>query len=320
MSLSIDFIILFFSLIFLILAASKMVDSAIFISKIISIPKSIIGATIIAYGTSSPEILVSLQATLNNETGIAIGNVVGSNIANVCVGMGLICFFGKKDKLEIRPLYSTSLFFLVLATLYAMIATYNNYVSHTEGLVLIGILVSVNVLLIKQAKNDDGRENKNNTMQVYGLKTSSLMIGILVLVLSIIGLILSASQVVFSSIAIAAAMDIEASFIGFSIIAVGTSLPEIIVSLTAIKKGEPSIAIGNIIGSNTFNILGVIGIPALINGMVINIDDMNTQLIFLFISTIFVLSPFIIKSTNKFLGSILIIFYIFSLYFFAMSS
>ena len=157
-------------------------------------------------------------------------------------------------------------------------------------------------------------------MQVYGLKTSSLMIGILVLVLSIIGLILSASQVVFSSIAIAAAMDIEASFIGFSIIAVGTSLPEIIVSLTAIKKGEPSIAIGNIIGSNTFNILGVIGIPALINGMVINIDDMNTQLIFLFISTIFVLSPFIIKSTNKFLGSILIIFYIFSLYFFAMSS
>ena len=107
--------LLLFALIILISAASEMVERSIYIAKKLNIPKAIIGATILAYGTSSPEILVSLQANLNNEASIALGNVIGSNIANVCVGMGILYFYGIK-KLNIKPDFTISILFLILST------------------------------------------------------------------------------------------------------------------------------------------------------------------------------------------------------------
>ena len=104
--------LLLFALIILISAASEMVESSIYIAKKLNIPKAIIGATILAYGTSSPEILVSLQANLNNEASIALGNVIGSNIANVCVGIGILYFYGIK-KLNIKPDFTISILFLI---------------------------------------------------------------------------------------------------------------------------------------------------------------------------------------------------------------
>ena len=312
--------LLLFALIILISAASEMVESSIYIAKKLNIPKAIIGATILAYGTSSPEILVSLQANLNNEASIALGNVIGSNIANVCVGMGILYFYGIK-KLNIKPDFTISILFLILSTFVVIFHMSDGVIAMHEGFVQIGILIALNVLLIREARNVESESQVAlSDYSFYGYKTHSLSMICLILIFSIIILIFSSNFVVIYAIESATLLKIDASFIGLSIIAVGTSLPEILVTIASIKKKEFSIAIGNIVGSNILNMLAVLGIPALFSTFDISSDDLNYQMIFLFLSSLLIFIPFIIDKFHKTISVVYFALYLFTLYYFGVNA
>jgi cation:H+ antiporter len=313
-------LILIFSLSVLIVAASKMVDSSIFISKKMSIPKSIIGATILAYGTSSPEILVSLQANFDGQPGIAIGNVIGSNIANVCLGMAIVFYYGV-SKLSIRPTYTISVIFLIISTAIVTFAMLDSYISYLEGWMMLITILILNILLIREASTHHQKETSEFLqMYFFGFDIHSTIIIAWILAISIFLLIISSNFVVSSAVSIATMMNIEASFIGLSIIAVGTSLPEILVSFSSVKKKEFSIAIGNIIGSNTLNMLGVLCLPAIISTMDITSKHLNQQITLLILSSVLVLLPFFVNRINKILLIIYLGFYIFTLVYFGVNS
>ena len=320
MDLFISFFLLSFGLIILIAAASEMVDSSIYIAKKLAIPKTIIGATILAYGTSSPEILVSLQANFNNQGGIALGNVVGSNIANVCVGLGILYFYGIK-KLKIKPDFTTSILFLIISTMVVIFHMLDGNIARYEGFIQIGILVLLNILFIREARNIQNETTISfSDYSFFGYKTHSLILVSFILLLSVLVLIFSSNLVVIHAIELAALLKIDASFIGLSIIAVGTSLPEILVTIASIKKNEFSIAIGNIIGSNILNMLAVLGIPALFSNFDIASNDLNSQILFLFLSSLLLFLPFILDKFNKTLSMIYFTIYLFALYYFGVNA
>jgi cation:H+ antiporter len=320
MNFFIEFLILIISLSVLIIAASKMVDSSIFISKKMAIPKSIIGATILAYGTSSPEIIVSLQANFDGQPGIAIGNVIGSNIANVCIGMAIVFYYGV-SKLSIKPTYTISVIFLIISTVIVSLAMLDGYISYFEGWAMLITVVILNILLIREANTHQEKETLSSMqMRLFGFDVSSSVIIAWTLVISILLLIISSNFVVSSAVSLATMMNIEATFIGLSIIAVGTSLPEILVSIASVKKKEFSIAIGNIIGSNTLNMLGVLCLPAIISTMDITSKNLNQQITLLVLSSLFVLLPFFLNRLHKVLMVVYLAFYVFILFYFGINS
>jgi cation:H+ antiporter len=320
MNFFIEFLILIISLSVLIIAASKMVDSSIFISKKMAIPKSIIGATILAYGTSSPEIIVSLQANFDGQPGIAIGNVIGSNIANVCIGMAIVFYYGV-SRLSIRPTYTISVIFLIISTVIVSLAMLDSYISYFEGWAMLITVVILNILLIREANTHQEKETLSSMqMRLFGFDVSSSVIVICILAMSVLLLIISSNFVVSSAVSLAIMMNIEATFIGLSIIAVGTSLPEILVSIASVKKKEFSIAIGNIIGSNTLNMLGVLCLPAIISTIDITSKNLNQQIFLLVLSSVFVLLPFFLNRLHKVLMVIYLAFYVFILFYFGLNS
>ena len=320
MNFFIEFLILIISLSVLIIAASKMVDSSIFISKKMAIPKSIIGATILAYGTSSPEIIVSLQANFDGQPGIAIGNVIGSNIANVCIGMAIVFYYGV-SKLSIKPTYTISVIFLIISTVIVSLAMLDSYISYFEGWAMLITVVILNILLIREANTHQEKETLSSMqMRLFGFDVSSSVIVICILAMSVLLLIISSNFVVSSAVSLAIMMNIEATFIGLSIIAVGTSLPEILVSIASVKKKEFSIAIGNIIGSNTLNMLGVLCLPAIISTIDITSKNLNQQIFLLVLSSVFVLLPFFLNRLHKVLMVIYLAFYVFILFYFGLNS
>ncbi|MDG1990622.1 MAG: hypothetical protein P8J51_05065 [Dehalococcoidia bacterium] len=320
MNFFIEFLILIISLSVLIIAASKMVDSSIFISKKMAIPKSIIGATILAYGTSSPEIIVSLQANFDGQPGIAIGNVIGSNIANVCIGMAIVFYYGV-SRLSIRPTYTISVIFLIISTVIVSLAMLDSYISYFEGWAMLITVVILNILLIREANTHQEKETLSSMqMRLFRFDVSSSVIVICILAMSVLLLIISSNFVVSSAVSLAIMMNIEATFIGLSIIAVGTSLPEILVSIASVKKKEFSIAIGNIIGSNTLNMLGVLCLPAIISTIDITSKNLNQQIFLLVLSSVFVLLPFFLNRLHKVLMVIYLAFYVFILFYFGLNS
>jgi cation:H+ antiporter len=219
----------------------------------------VIGATIMGFGTSSPELAVSILASIKGEAEVSVGNVIGSNIANVGLVLGLTALITslsiqqKRLKSEAPPLLIASFLILYLA--------WNYELSRLEGIVLVSGLC---IYLWRSLKNDDGGEfDLEDEFTLFSNKgmgyQSLLTLGGLAL------LILGADWMVHGSVHIARKMGISEWFIGISIVALGTSLPEIVSSLMSARRGHAEMALGNIFGSNIFNIFMVLGVSAMLN-------------------------------------------------------
>lgn len=212
----------------------------------------IVGAVVVGFGTSTPELLVSLQAALGGQPGIAIGNVVGSNIANILLVLGMAAIIG--------PLVLTfaefrkDLLWMAGAVLILPYAFWSGEVSLVEGLVLMGALAVYLVISLKGSRGEvEDIDAPANLWASIGLT-----------LLGLGAVIVGAHYLVQSASIIARAFGISEAMIGLSIVAIGTSLPELATTVMAAIRGERDIALGNIVGSNIFNILAILGITAVV--------------------------------------------------------
>ena len=244
-----NIILLVLGFILLLKGADWFVDGASSIASRFGIPQLIIGLTIVAMGTSLPEAFVSIAAALKSNAAITIGNVVGSNILNVGIILGITAL--------IRPLHiqnSTIKYempFMILVTLVLILLGINTTISRLDGIIMWLFFLGYLYYIFKMSKNQmEETEIK---------KTNPLFIP-----LGLICLMVGSNLAVDAATNIAISLGVSQRFIGLTIVALGTSLPELVTSVTAARKGNADIAIGNIIGSNIFNILFVVGSSALI--------------------------------------------------------
>ena len=244
-----NIILLVLGFILLLKGADWFVDGASSIASRFGIPQLIIGLTIVAMGTSLPEAFVSITAALKSNAAITIGNVVGSNILNVGIILGVTAL--------IRPLHiqnSTIKYempFMMLVTLVLILLGINSTISRLDGVIMWLFFLGYLYYIFKMSKNQmEETEIK---------KTNPLFIP-----LGLVCLMVGSNFAVDAATNIAISLGVSQRFIGLTIVALGTSLPELVTSVTAARKGNADIAIGNIIGSNIFNILFVVGSSALI--------------------------------------------------------
>lgn len=246
-------IILLVGFIFLVKGADWFVEGAASIARKLGIPQLIIGLTIVAMGTSMPEAAVSITAALQQNAGITIGNVVGSNILNIFIILGITALITnvKIQKSTIR--YEIP--FMIFITIILMICGMTDMkITFIEGIFLWILFIAYLVYLFIMAKNGETQEEKD--IPVWKCLIFILIGGILV--------VKGSDFAVSGASAIARYFGMSERFIGLTIVAFGTSLPELVTSVTAAKRGNAGIAIGNIVGSNIFNILFVIGTTSLI--------------------------------------------------------
>lgn len=254
-------VLLVVGFVMLIKGADWFVDGAASLASKFGIPQLVIGLTIVAMGTSAPEAAVSISAALQDNAGITIGNVVGSNIMNVLVILGLasviIPIAVKKSTIKYE------IPFTILATVVlAVLGLWDNKISRLEGGILWVLFIAYLAYLFLMTKKGEAEveENESKLDKVWKMVVFILIGG---------GLIVWGSDVtVDAATNIAQYFGMSDRLIGLTIVALGTSLPELITSVTAAKKGSADIAIGNIVGSNIFNILFVVGTTALITPVV----------------------------------------------------
>ena len=258
----INVILLVVGFILLIKGADIFVDGASSTAQNFKIPKMVIGLTIVAFGTSAPEFAVSVKAVLSGSSEIVLGNVVGSNILNILLILGVSSLFspmGVKDntvrkEIPLTMLISCLLTVLVFDNMFDKNVV--NMISRTDGLVIMLYFIIFIYYLFTIMKSGKKEEEEKAP---YGIFKSILFI-----IIGLAGIVFGSDFVVDSATYIAKALNVSEKMIGLTIVAFGTSLPELVTSVQAARKGENDIAIGNIIGSNIFNIGMVIGIPALL--------------------------------------------------------
>ena len=239
----------------LVKGADWFVDGTAGIAEKFGIPQLVVGLTIVAMGTSAPEAAVSITAALKGNAGIAVGNVVGSNILNILIILGLTGLITSVAVQKSTLFYEIP--YMLLVTLVLLIMGMNgNSINFVEGIIFWAMFILYLAYLFMLAKKGKQEEESKENRSIWKLLVLAVLGGVVV--------VLGSNVVVDSATAIAAIIGLSEKFIGLTIVALGTSLPELVTSVTAARKGNADIAIGNIVGSNIFNILFVLGTSALI--------------------------------------------------------
>ncbi len=258
----------------LIKGADYFVDGASGIAKIFKIPSILIGLTIVAFGTSSPEAAVSISAALKGNNGIALGNVLGSNIFNISVIIGITALIFPLDvhKQTMRK----EIPFTLLAGVALLILSLDGFLKdgqsllldRADGAILLLFFVVFVYYIVEAALNT--KDSQENYLPDNDHETPKLGLNLLYTLGGLGAILIGGNWVVNSSIDIATSFGISQTIIGLTIVAIGTSLPELITSITAARKKNTDIAIGNIVGSNIFNIFFVLGASAMISPIAID--------------------------------------------------
>lgn len=252
--------LLILGLIILIKGADIFVEGASGIAKKFHIPQIIIGLTIVAFGTSAPEAAVSISAGLKGTSGIAVGNILGSNIMNILLILGIASCITALQVQESTRKFEIPFMLLVTVALLGM-GVFQKELNKISGLILWGLFILFFVYLIRQAKK--GNTEEDAAAENIGYKKG---VGVLALttLAGLAAIVLGSNFTVDGASYIAKTLGMSDRIIGLTIVAFGTSLPELLTSVMAAKKGKSDIAIGNIVGSNLFNILFVLGTTSLI--------------------------------------------------------
>jgi len=235
--------------------ADVLVDGASAMAKRFKIPEIVIGLTIVACGTSAPEAAVSISSVINGAADVGIGNILGSNIANILLILGVSAIISNLYVQKNTILYEIP-FLCFISVLLMFMGFQYGLVSHIGALILCGLFSLFGVYLYFVSKNQNSQDSEIEDM--------SLIKMICFIILGIIGLVVGAKLTINSATEIARILNVSERIIGLTIIAFGTSLPELVTCISAALKKHSDIVIGNIIGSNLFNILFVLGITGLI--------------------------------------------------------
>ncbi len=292
------------SLFVLLWSADKFIEAAERIGLALGIPSFVIGLTIVALGTSIPELASSIFAVLEGSSEIVAGNVVGSNITNVLLVLGVVLFVAPKGKFH-ADVGIGDVIFLVLSTLLFTFGALDGVFSFYESLACIFGLVaymSYHVIAFLRSKAGNKEERGEEYEKVNPLDFLWLL-GTAVLIY------FSAKYNIEAIQAIAAAINIGVEYIALTAVALGTSLPELFVSIAAVRKGNIAMAVGNVLGSNVFNILAVMGIPGMIGRLQIPNVILDVSLPLFLIATLLLLSIVYQKMATKWRAIILLLLY-----------
>lgn len=274
------YVYLLLGFVLLIKGADLFVEGSSSVAKLLRVPAVVIGLTIVAFGTSAPELAVSVSASLAGDNDIAVGNVIGSNIFNLLMVVG-ICGAIAPMAIDRLVLYGDYLFSILASAVLLALFAFDHRLSRLDGIIL---LVLFGYFIYKMIRNTlesrvAGGKEKNTVELMKPAKSMIFILG------GLAGVVAGGKLVVDSASTIAASFGLSQTLIGLTVVAFGTSLPELVTSVIASRKGENGLALGNVIGSNIFNILFVLSTSAAISP--IKVDVLSAyDLIFLIISSI----------------------------------
>ena len=296
---------------FLVWSADKLVYGAAALARNFGISPLVIGMTILAMGSSAPEMMVSATAALDGKTDTAVGNVLGSNIANIALILGITAL--------IKPLSISSgvirreLPLMIGVTLLAGALLWDNHLGFYEGVLLFVLFAAFLFAMLQisrsEKKNGDAFLEEQESEVPEGVSNPKAVMWVVV---GLIILPLAANMLVDNAVVIAKFFGMSDLVIGLTIIAVGTSLPELAASLAGVMKGEDDMAVGNIIGSNVFNILAVMGIPGILNPSILSEFAMGRDFwVMLGVSLLLVVMALgKSRSVNRIEGGVLIVTFV----------
>ena len=297
----------------LIRGADTFVNSASTIAKAFKIPTIVIGMTIVAFGTSAPEAAVSISSSLSNSVGVCVGNIVGSNMFNLLVVLGLSAVF-IPVALE-REVVKTDVLFMTLASVLLMVCALifgqngNFMLIRIECIIMLVLIIAyVTWSVIKVLKNN--KEESAEEPKEISEKKPNIFMAVVLLIVGLAGIVVGGDFVVFCAKNIAISLGASELLVGLTIVAVGTSLPELITSLIAIRKKENEIALGNVIGSNLFNILFILGMSGTISPLPIAMNALIDIIILAVISIAFFIYCWFRKDINRVTGIVMVSMYV----------
>jgi len=305
------YLLLFVGLALLFVSGKFLVDSSVAISRRLKIPRMIIGLTVVAFGTSAPELLVSLQAAFSGYPEIAMGNVVGSNISNILLVLAItaLIFPIPVPASSVKRDWPIMMGVSLLLYIFAM----NGWISRLEGVifvVLLGLYILYSVLRARSAERVVEQETDQGHMK-WG-------VAVILLLVSIVGLAFGADLLVENAALVAEKMGMSKRVVSITMVAVGTSIPEVATSVIAALKKETDISVGNIIGSNIMNILSVLGFTSLVSPISVSTEIAGFDIPWMLgISLLFLLLmlPASRSRITRWEGSLMIVIYLVYIYF-----
>ena len=291
-----DFIFIILGLVLLVLGGDWLLKSAVGMSLRLNVSKIVIGMTVVSFATSAPELIVSVKSAMAGFPDIALGNVVGSNIANIGLILGVVMIISKM-KVDLS-FFKTDWPAMIIASfiLYGILL-YDSEINRSEGFILFALMIGFIFYLIKSQKNSEEEIEipLDDTMKMYQI--------IWFLVIGAIALYCGSELLIKGAVNVAQTFGVSDRIIAVTVVAVGTSIPEFSASLIAAIKKESSISIGNILGSNIFNILSVLGLTAIIHPIKLVDNKLLTFDMLWMIGFALVLLPLVLMPKRGFLDS-----------------
>ncbi|HIE74213.1 MAG TPA: calcium/sodium antiporter [Flavobacteriales bacterium] len=302
-----------FGLILLYLGGEALVKGAVSLALKLKISTLVVGMTIVSFATSAPELLVSLGAAIKGHTDITFGNVIGSNIANIALVLGLAAVMFRLNITEQTKKISFPFMFFS-SLVFGVILYFFNEISFWVGIVFVASLLFFTGLIIRQSRKENLKATIDEDQTLAEESQSPIYKSISFLIVGVILLKFGADYFVDGAIALAKVFSVSDRVIAVTVIAIGTSIPELATTVIAALKKEESLAVGNLIGSNIFNILAVLGLTAIVKDIpLVDVQLLKTDYIFMMGITL-LLGLFIYRfsknQVSKLEGLIFLIFYI----------
>lgn len=281
-------VLLIIGFVFLVKGADAFVEGCSSIARRYHVPSLIIGMTIVAMGTSLPETAVSVTAAVTGNNALAVSNAVGSNIFNLMVVVGTCTLF-TSVAVQINTLKIDFPISILCAVLLLILGAAGMSLGHIDGVVFIILFLAFILYMIRSAQTsreknvEPGVEEEEYLLEAEEIQEMSMGKSVIYIILGAVAIAVGSDWVVDGACTVAAAIGISQTLIGLTVVAFGTSLPELVTSIVAAKKGEVDMALGNVIGSNIFNILMVLGIAAAISPVAFlteNIIDIAVLIVF----------------------------------------
>ena len=310
----VSFILLIVGLVLILLGADALVNGASAVARKYVISEFVVGLTIVGIGTSAPELIVSAISAINGSSDIAIGNVVGSNISNVFMILGITAIIAPISltksnlKYDLPIALGVSLLLFVLAYDSIFLGKEFNVISRWDGLILIAMFVIFMIYSFKSSasgdQNEESAESENGKVNIVK--------SVLLIVCGLVGLVLGGRLFVNSGSDIARGFGVSDAFIGITVMAVGTSLPELAASVNAAIKKKGQMALGNVIGSNIFNILLILGTSSIIRPLTLGGITMIDMGMMILTTVMIMLSALLIskKEIKRGVGALFFMIYI----------
>ena len=306
-----SFFLILIGFILLILGGNWLLKSAVSISLGLKIPKIIIGMTVVSFATSAPELIVSINSAVNGYPDLALGNVIGSNIANLALVLGITLLIAEMDVQ--KSFFTTNWPVMMVASILLFLFLRNDYlISDFEGLIFVLFLIFFLVYLFRFQNDEIIDDLPEDVDLLPAYKTFTFFL------LGSVGLWGGSEMLITGATDLAITLGVGDRVIGVTVVSVGTSIPELAASIIAVLKKEKAISLGNLVGSNIFNILAVVGITSLItpipaNDHVIYTNDIYWMLLVSMVLPILVLLPKKMELKRK-SGIILLLLYVVFLY------